>query len=247
MHTGNRPTPHRLARSPKGPNAPHGPWRWSGAMTLAWVAACAATSVVTAAPAEAHGEEGVAEVLVAEVRDDGRLYVEVGVLYSNDEDLATDAAVTVTVTGAAGEQVGPEPLPRLEDARYAAALVPAGPGPWTVVVDSTRPSARVETTVAAPTPSTAPPTNAPGDAPTADTDAKADPDTADPDTADPDTVVPAGVVPTRVVPAGDGGDSTMVARLVVGTLATAAAAGCIVGGIWWGRRRSGTSGAGGRG
>jgi len=98
-------------------------------------------------PAAAHGDEGTMEVLVAEAQSPTEIYVEVGLLYANDDDLATEATVTVTATGPEGRTVGPLDVPVLEDARYATTVTVPGAGDWALAVSSTGPTASATATV----------------------------------------------------------------------------------------------------
>jgi hypothetical protein len=141
------------------------------------------TSTAASPPAFAHGDEGTMEVLVAEARSPSEIYVEVGVVYANDDDLATEAAVTVTATGPEGQTVGPFDIPVLEDARYATTVTVPGVGTWTLAVASTGPtaaaSATVEVTAESATTVTAPgvPDTTDGTS-TGDTDTDTDTDTS---------------------------------------------------------------------
>jgi hypothetical protein len=153
-----------------------------GALRLLLTAVLAlGITVVGASAASAHGEEGVMEVLTAEVAAPMEVSVEVGVLYANDDDLAEEATVTVVATGADGTSVGPVDVPRREDAVYATTFAVPTAGSWSLAFTSTGPTAtataEVEvtedvTTTAAPTtdsPSTAAPTTEPTDSATSDT------------------------------------------------------------------------------
>jgi hypothetical protein len=161
---------------------------WSGVLMAA-----VAALVLLASPASAHGDEGTMEVVTAEEAGPLEIRAEVGVLYANDDDLATEADVTVTATGPGGETVGPEPVELDHDAVYAATLTVPSAGTWTLAFTSENPAATVETTVdvtgestttgapttsAPPTTELSPATTAPS---TASTDASVTDDTADED------------------------------------------------------------------
>lgn len=106
------------------------------------IAALMSLLLVGAPPAGAHGDEGEMTVIAAEPgADPDTVRVEIGLLYANDDDLATEATVTATLTNADGQTVGPVPVPRIEDARYGTEIAVPSPGTWTVVVTSTNPDA----------------------------------------------------------------------------------------------------------
>jgi hypothetical protein len=115
----------------------------------------------TAAPAGAHGDEGVMTVIAAEQgASASTVRLEIGLVYANDDDLAEEATVTAMLTGPSGETVGPVTLPRITGARYGADAEVPSPGTWTVVITSTAPEAEsepqtVEVSTAAPSSSVA--------------------------------------------------------------------------------------------
>jgi hypothetical protein len=120
----------------------------------AFVVIALALLLGAASSAEAHGDEGEMEVLAAEATARPlELWVEVGVVYTNDEDLATEAVVTVTATGPDGATVGPIDVPNTVDAKYGTTFDVPTEGIWTVTVISTGPAAEqtVEVTATADT------------------------------------------------------------------------------------------------
>lgn len=197
--------------------------------TFAAAALVLVALALTAGPAAAHGDEGSMEVLTAEARSAEEIYVEVGVVYEGDEDLATEAEVTVTATGPDGATAGPVAVPVLEDAKYATTLAVPAPGTWTVTVTSEGPDASAEATVevseatvATTTPTTATPSTV---APTTDTSAAP-------------ALVGSDEPGTEQAATGsDDEDDTLGARLAIGALATVAAFGCLIGGVLWSRKR----------
>lgn len=102
-----------------------------------------AALLVGAAPAAAHGDEGVMEITRLEQLGNDQIDLEVGIVYDNDGHQAEDANVSATFSGPDGASVGPV---LLDQVRPGASLysttvqVPTG-GTWTVLVDSTGPSA----------------------------------------------------------------------------------------------------------
>jgi hypothetical protein len=144
---------------------------WGGAALLVAVLT-AATAVVPAGPAGAHGDDGIMEVLVAEA-DAMEITVEVGIVYADDDHLAIDATVEATATGPAGAVVGPVEMPNRRDAIYGATFEVPTAGDWSVEVTSENPDATAveQVTVTAPTTTRPPPTSAPdGDETVADVD-----------------------------------------------------------------------------
>ena len=76
--------------------------------------------------------------------------VEAGLVYANDDELATGATVTATATGPGGATAGPVPLSRLDEdsSVYGGDLTVPQPGSWQVQVTSTEPTAEASATVA---------------------------------------------------------------------------------------------------
>jgi hypothetical protein len=106
--------------------------------------------VAGAGPARAHSVDGLMTVTAAEAPAPRSVRVEVGIVYANDNDPAEEATVTATLTGPAGEAVGPLPLERLQGARYGAEVpVPAG-GTWTAEITATGPAATTTATIEVP-------------------------------------------------------------------------------------------------
>lgn len=106
-----------------------------------------AAAIGLAPAALAHGDEGKMTVTVAEQAGPGAIRLEVGILYANDEELAEEATVSATLTGPAGEKVGPVDLPRISGARYGTEVSVPVPGAWAVTVGSTTPTAQGTATV----------------------------------------------------------------------------------------------------
>lgn len=120
----------------------------------AFVVVAVALLLGAASSAEAHGDEGEMEVLAAEpAAGPLELWVEVGVVYTNDEDLATDAVVTVTAIGPDGATIGPIDVPNTVDAKYGTTFSVPTEGIWTLTVTSSDPAAEqtVEVTATADT------------------------------------------------------------------------------------------------
>jgi hypothetical protein len=125
---------------------------------------------LTAGPAAAHGDEGTMEVVTAEPGAPLTVTVEVGLLYANDDDLATEATVAVILTGPDGTTIGPVDVPLDRDAIYATAIEVPGPGTWTLAFTAENPAATATATVEvteAPSTTEAPPTT--GAPPTTET------------------------------------------------------------------------------
>ena len=104
---------------------------------------------VAAAPgiAAAHGDEGDMTVVTAKQGGERTIDLEVGILFSNDDELATDATVTVTGTGPDGAVLAATPLPRTEGAKYGASVDVPVEGTWNLTITSTRPDATAQATV----------------------------------------------------------------------------------------------------
>lgn len=134
-----------------------------GALLVAMVSAVLGTP----GTADAHGDEGDMEVLVAEATGSREISVEVGIVYVGDEDLATEAAVTVTARDEAGTSIGPFDVPNTTGAKYATSFDVPGEGPWILTITSTNPDAQQAIEVAMDLPvDTSPPTTGVPDATT---------------------------------------------------------------------------------
>lgn len=163
--------------------------------------------------AAAHSDDGEMTVTKADAVDATTIDLEVGLLFANDDDLATEATVTATATSAsAGASAGPVTLPNVGDALYGVRLEVPGPGVWTITVTSTEPAAEatveVDTAAAtsgpdqsAPTTAIVPPTTEAADRPTETT---ATPTTSAEDPADTSAIPPMliGVIALVVVLVG---------------------------------------------
>lgn len=110
------------------------------------------TLMAAAPPVLAHGEVGVMRIQALRSVGPLRVYVETGVLHT-DNDLATDAEVSATLTGPDDATVGPVPLPRISGARYGAEIEVSTPGTWTVAFTSAAPTATATGAVTVPEPS----------------------------------------------------------------------------------------------
>ncbi len=129
--------------------------------------------MVWGGPAWAHSPTGDMTVTKAQQVGPDRVEVQVGITYTNDSDLATEATVTATLTGPGGATVGPVPLPLVgpNSSLYGAGITVPTAGDWAVQVTSTEPAASATGTVsvaaqAAATSSVAPTTVAGSAAPT---------------------------------------------------------------------------------
>ena len=109
----------------------------------------AATSWFGAGPAAAHGDTGEITVTRAEQTGPNRIELEVGVVHSDDAHIASEASVSATLTGPAGDTVGPIELTQVdpESSLYAAQVDVSGPGSWAVAVESTNPTGSVQAEV----------------------------------------------------------------------------------------------------
>ena len=115
-----------------------------------------------AGAAHAHGADGEMTVIAAEPVGATEIAVELGILYTNDQELAEEAVVTATLTGPDGAVVGPVDVPRRSGATYAATVAVPAPGAWTIALASVTPTSSattvVEVTGEAPAASAAPTT-----------------------------------------------------------------------------------------
>ena len=120
-------------------------------------------AAVAAAPAAAHSDDGEMTVTRADATGDTTVEIEVGIVYTNDDDLATEATVTATATISTGATVGPIDVPNTNDALYAATIELPEAGVWTVSLSATDPTAsataEVDTTAVTPTTTAAPTTS----------------------------------------------------------------------------------------
>ncbi|HTN99170.1 MAG TPA: hypothetical protein VL068_00740 [Microthrixaceae bacterium] len=93
--------------------------------------------------ASAHSAEGTMTITKSEQVGPNRVHVEVGIAYAGDEHLATDAAVSATLTSSTGDVVGPVTLNQVsaDSSLYEAEVDVTGPGTWTVAAKSTDPTA----------------------------------------------------------------------------------------------------------
>jgi hypothetical protein len=105
------------------------------------VVACLVPVLLAGSRAEAHSDDGVMTVTRTEQVGADQVRLEVGIVYANDQEPAEDATVTATLTGPAGEVVGPIELPRTTGALYGAQVQVPVLGNWSVAVGSTTPAA----------------------------------------------------------------------------------------------------------
>lgn len=192
-----------------------------------------------ATPVGAHGDEGTMEVIKTDVVSPTEIEVEVGVVYANDDDLATEANIMVTATGPSGEVVGPINLPVIEDARYGTTITVPGPGAWTLAFTSENPvastAAAVEVTPEGPPDTTTPTSDAPA---TSDPEVSVDVTTLE--TSEPPASVAASATDTEDSN-GDDGDGGSIIGYVVVVLAIAGVTTAVV--VIRSRRRAGSNGA----
>ncbi len=156
-----RPRPRAAIRC----SGPHraGPRAGLGAVVALLVVVVAAVTGAVL-PAAAHSDDGEMTVTRSEVVDATTVALEVGLLYADDDDLATEATVTATATSpSGGAAAGPVALPNVGGARYGATFVVPEPGVWAITITATDPAAEatveVDTSaaVAAPASSTTAP------------------------------------------------------------------------------------------
>ena len=106
--------------------------------------------VVGADLAGAHDETG-GELTVTRLEQSGpgRVSIEVGIVHGADGHIADTASVTVTLSGPAGDTVGPVQLEQVDpnSSLFAAEIEVPGPGSWAVTVDATEPEATLSTEV----------------------------------------------------------------------------------------------------
>ncbi len=129
----------------------HGSCRPAGSLPARLIAALAVVAVLLcgADPAGAHGDTGELTVTRAEQSGPNRIDLEVGIVHGDDGHIASDATVSATLVGPAGDTVGPVPLAQVEpdSSLYAAEIEVSGPGSWAVAIDSTNPSAGIQTEI----------------------------------------------------------------------------------------------------
>lgn len=148
-----------------------------------------AGALAPAGAARAHGDEGELTVITAEQAGPLEVRVEVGLLYANDQDLVTDATVTVSATGPDGATVAPTPLENEEGAKYGGTLAVPAPGSWTLSFASEEPTAEATTTVevVAEAPTTAPESTTSSEPATTTTEATETTETTTTTTSPPDS------------------------------------------------------------
>ena len=125
-------------------------------------------ALLGAAPATAHGDEGVLEVIdtVPNAAGDEVTYT-VELTYENDGDPVDAGSVSATARQAGAGPQEPIAFASIGEGWYAGTVVFPGPGRWTVAFDAVEPVAAIEvthqvsatpppTTTAAPTTTTAP-------------------------------------------------------------------------------------------
>ena len=120
--------------------------RWVG-LVLACIMATLVGGLGFAGAAAAHGDEGEMTVITAEPAGHLKARLQVGLLYENDAELATEATVTVTGSGPDGNTLASTPLPREEGAKYGVTLSGLANGPWTFTVVSENPTAQASASV----------------------------------------------------------------------------------------------------
>ena len=129
----------------------HGSGRPTGSLPARVIAALAVVAVLLCGAdlAGAHGDTGELTVTRAEQSGPNRIDLEVGIVHGDDGHIASDATVSATLVGPAGDTVGPVPLAQVEpeSSLYAAEIEVSGPGSWAVAVDSTNPSAGTQTEI----------------------------------------------------------------------------------------------------
>ena len=129
----------------------HGSDRRTGTLPARLVAAFAVVAVLLSGAdlAGAHGDTGELSVTRAEQSGPNRIDLEVGIVHGDDGHIASEATVSATLVGPAGDTVGPVPLAQVDpdSSLYAAEIEVSGPGSWAVAVDSTNPSAGLQTEI----------------------------------------------------------------------------------------------------
>ncbi len=125
-----------------------GSGRFAGSRLLVGLA-LAAVVLGGAEVAGAHGDAGELTVTRAEQSGPDRIELEVGIVHSDDNHIASGATVTATLVGPAGDTVGPVPLEQVDpdSTLYATEVQVSGPGSWAVAIDSTNPDAGTQTEV----------------------------------------------------------------------------------------------------
>jgi hypothetical protein len=217
------------------------------------VAVAALAAIGAAAPAWAHSDEGVIDVVSVEPQGDGSVRYEVVLTFENDGDPVTGAVVTMVAEEPGGGVVGPVDLtPTPIDGHYEAFLVVPSAGAWTVRFTSITPEAVLEVAATPPASTSTVAVAATGstDAPTTAAATTAAPSPTD---AAPDTAAAATEAPTEATPiatqetasttdtGGGGGDSEGNAVPIALGVVVVAIAGF---GAWAWRHRRGAPGAG---
>lgn len=113
--------------------------------------------VAFAAPAAAHGDTGLLEVVEATPGDDLSVRYVVLLRYANDGDPVDGATLTVTASGPDGGAVS-APMAGIGDGRYEATVAFPSPGVWGVRIATGEPAAVVERTETVGAPTTTVPT-----------------------------------------------------------------------------------------
>ncbi len=133
--------PHRAPVHGTGRSAGTLPSRLLAGLVLSAVLV-AATSWFGTSPAAAHGDTGEITVTRAEQTGPNQVELEVGIVHSDDAHLASEATVSATLAGPAGDTIGPIELTQVEpeSSLYAAQVDVSGPGSWAVTVESTNPT-----------------------------------------------------------------------------------------------------------
>ena len=129
----------------------HGRDRHAGSLPARLVAALAVVAVLLTGAdlAGAHGDTGELTVTRAEQSGPNRIDLEVGIVHGDDGHIASEATVSATLVGPAGDTIGPIPLAQVDPdgSLYAAEVEVSGPGSWAVAIDSTNPSGGAQTEV----------------------------------------------------------------------------------------------------
>lgn len=104
------------------------------------ICAVALATVVASGAAFAHGAEGNMTVISAEPASATEIKIEIGLVYTNDDELATEATVVATLTGPDGTAVGPVDLRLRTGAIYETTVAVPATGTWTVDIESAEPT-----------------------------------------------------------------------------------------------------------
>ncbi len=140
--------PQRASVHGRGRHAGSSPARLLARLALA-ATVFAGALLTGSGVAGAHGDTGEITVTRAEQIGPNRIDLEVGIVHGDDGHIATEATVSATLVGPAGDTVGPVPLAQVdpESSLYAAQIEVSGPGSWAVAIDSTNPSGGLQTDV----------------------------------------------------------------------------------------------------